>query len=120
MADYCIVPAAALRGKPERLGWEEAAAYGVAYLTAWVSLVRCGRVQAGEWVLVHGAAGGVGLATVDLAGALGARVIAAASSAVKREAIAQLYAPDAAIAAEPGFSETVKELPGGGGAAVIF
>src|SRR3546814_9045796 len=48
MADYCIVPAAALRGKPERLGWEEAAAYGVAYLTAWVSLVRCGRVQAGE------------------------------------------------------------------------
>src|SRR3546814_8170890 len=45
MADYCIVPAAALRGKPERLGWEEAAAYGVAYLPAWVSLVRCGRSE---------------------------------------------------------------------------
>lgn len=120
MADYCIVPAAALRRKPERLSWEEAAAYGVAYLTAWVSLVRCGRVQAGEWVLVHGAAGGVGLATVDLARALGARVIAAASSAGKRDAIARLYAPDAVIAAEPGFREAVKALTGGRGADLIF
>src|SRR3546814_4602875 len=55
MAAFCVVPAAALRRKPDRLGWEEAAAYGVAYLTAWVALVRCARVQAGEWVLVHGA-----------------------------------------------------------------
>ncbi|SNS32132.1 NADPH:quinone oxidoreductase family protein [Sphingopyxis indica] len=120
MAEAITVPARALRRKPERLSWEEAAAYGVAYLTAYVSLVRCGRVAAGEWVLVHGAAGGVGLATVDLAKALGARVIAAASSAAKREAIAELYAPDAVIAAEPGFRDTVKALTGGGGADVIF
>ncbi|WOF44717.1 NADPH:quinone oxidoreductase family protein [Sphingopyxis indica] len=120
MAEAITVPARALRRKPERLSWEEAAAYGVAYLTAYVSLVRCGRVAAGEWVLVHGAAGGVGLATVDLAKALGARVIAAASSAAKREAIAGLYAPDAVIAAEPGFRDTVKALTGGNGADVIF
>ena len=120
MAEYCTVPAAALRAKPARLSWEEAAAYPVAYLTAHVALVRCARIEPGEWLLVHGAAGGVGLATVDLARALGARVIAAASSADKREAIARLYAPDAVIAAEPGFREEVKALTGGKGADVIF
>lgn len=120
MAEYCVVPAAALRRKPDALGWEDAAAYPVAYLTAYVALVRCARVAAGETVLVHGAAGGVGLATVDLAKALGARVIAAASSAGKRDTIARLYAPDALIAADPGFREEVKTLTGGKGADVIF
>ena len=120
MAEYCVAPAAALRPKPEGLGWDEAAAYPVAYLTAYVALVRCARIEPGEWVLVHGAAGGVGLATVDLAKALGARVIASASSAEKRVALAQLYAPDAVIAAEPGFREEVKALTGGKGADVIF
>lgn len=120
MAEYCTVPAAALRVRPARLSWEEAAAYPVAYLTAYVALVRCARIEPGEWLLVHGAAGGVGLATVDLARALGARVIAAASSADKREAVASLYAPRAVIAAEPGFREEVKALTGGKGADVIF
>ncbi len=120
MADYAVVPAASLRRKPAGLSWEEAAAYLVAYLTAYVALVRCARIEAGEWLLVHGAAGGVGLATVDLAKALGARVIAAASSAPKREAIARLYAPDAVLAADPGFREEVKALTGGKGADVIF
>lgn len=120
MAEHCIVPARALRRKPERLSWDEAAAYGVAYLTAHVALVRCARMEPGEWVLVHGAAGGVGLAAVDLAKAMGARVIAAASSAVKREAIAELYAPDALITAEPGFRDAVKGLTAERGADVIF
>ena len=120
MAEYCVAPAAGLRAKPEQLTWEEATAYPVAYLTAYVALVRCARVEPGEWVLVHGAAGGVGLATVDLAKALGARVIAAASSAGKRDAIVRLYAPDAVIDGGPGFRERVKELTGGAGADVIF
>ncbi|KTE20236.1 NADPH:quinone oxidoreductase [Sphingopyxis sp. H050] len=120
MAEYAVVPAGALRPKPAALGWEEAAAYPVAYLTAYVALVRCGRIEAGETLLVHGAAGGVGLATVDLAKALGAKVIAAASSAEKRDAIGRLYAPDAVIAAHAGFREEVKRLTGGKGADVIF
>lgn len=120
MAKYVVVPAGALRAKPEALGWQEAAAYPVAYLTAWVALVRCARVEPGEWVLVHGAAGGVGLAAVDLAKALGARVIAVASSAEKRDAIARLYAPDALIPAGPGFREAVKTLTDDKGADVIF
>ncbi len=120
MAEYCIVPAAALRRKPAALDWAAAAACPVAYLTAYVALVRCARVAPGDWVLVHGAAGGVGLATVDLARGLGARVIAAASSPAKRDAIAALYAPDAVIEAAPGFRETVKALTEGKGADVIF
>ncbi|WP_293703356.1 MULTISPECIES: NADPH:quinone oxidoreductase family protein [unclassified Sphingopyxis] len=120
MAEQCVVPAAALRVKPEQLTWEEAAAYPVAYLTAYVALVRCARIEAGEWLLVHGAAGGVGLAAVDLGKAMGARVIAAASSAAKRETIVRLYAPDAVIDGGPGFRERVKALTGGAGADVIF
>ena len=120
MAEYTVVPAASLRRKPGALGWDAAAAYPVAYLTAWVALVRCARVEPGEWVLVHGAAGGVGLAAVDLAKALGARVIAVASSAEKRNAIARLYAPDALIPAGPGFREAVKTLTDDKGADVIF
>ncbi|SEH10932.1 NADPH2:quinone reductase [Sphingopyxis sp. YR583] len=120
MAEYVVVPEEVLRAKPGALGWDEAAAYPVAYLTAYVALIRCAQVEPGEWVLVHGAAGGVGLATVDLAKALGARVIAVASSAEKRDAIARHYAPDAVISAEPGFRDEVKALTGGKGADVIF
>ncbi|WP_428627631.1 NADPH:quinone oxidoreductase family protein [Sphingopyxis sp.] len=120
MAEYCIAPSGMLRRKPDRLSWQEAAAYPVAYLTAYVALVRGARIEPGEWVLVHGAAGGVGLAAVDLAKALGARVIAAASSVDKRDEIARLYAPDAVIDGAPGFRETVKDLTGGSGADAIF
>lgn len=120
MAEFAVVPAASLRPKPAALDWEEAAAYPVAYLTAYVSLVRCARIEPGEWLLVHGAAGGVGLAAVDLAKALGAKVIAAASSEEKRTAIARLYSPDAVVAATPGFREEIKALTDGEGADVIF
>ncbi|PKP88306.1 MAG: NADPH:quinone oxidoreductase [Alphaproteobacteria bacterium HGW-Alphaproteobacteria-17] len=120
MAEFCTVPAAALRRKPERLDWDAAAAYPVAYLTAYVALVRCAQVAPGETLLVHGAAGGVGLATVDLAMALGVRVIAAAGSGAKRDAVARLYRPDAVIDGGPGFRDRVKELTDGRGADVIF
>ena len=120
MAEFACVPAAAARPKPAALEWAQAASFGAAYLTAWVALVRRARVQPGEWVLVHGAAGGVGLACVDLAQHLGARVIAASASPAKRAAIAELYAPAAVIDSAPGFREIVKDITGGAGADVIF
>ena len=119
MADYVTLPAEHLRAKPERLDWAEAASYRSGYLTAYVALVRRAQLQPGEWVLVHGAAGGVGLACVDLAKALGARVIATASTPEKRQAIADLYAPDAVIDSAPGFYQQVRDITGGG-ADVIF
>jgi NADPH2:quinone reductase len=120
MAEYAVVAADSLRPKPARLGWAEAAGYRAAYLTAWVSLVRRAQVQPGEWVLVHGSAGGVGLATVDLAKHLGARVIAAGSSPEKLAKVQQLYAPDAIVDVREGFREQVKAITGGAGADVIF
>jgi NADPH2:quinone reductase len=119
-AEYLVAPAAGLRKKPERLSYAQAAGYAVAYLTAYVGLVRCGRLEAGEWALVHGAAGGVGLAAVDLAKVLGAKVIAASASDAKLAVIEREYAPDAVVNVTGGFREPVKALTGGRGADVIY
>ncbi|KAJ8139178.1 hypothetical protein OY671_007610, partial [Metschnikowia pulcherrima] len=75
---------------PDASSFPEAAALRAAYLTAWVASVRCGAAQPGQWVSIHGAAGGVGSAAVDSARALGSRVIAVASSEEKRRRIADL------------------------------
>ena len=119
-AEYAVLSTEALKPKPERLSFAQAAAYGAAYLTAYVALVRRARLEPGEWVLVHGAAGGVGLAAVDLAKALGARVIAASASDDKLAAIQALYAPDATVNVTGGFREAVKAITGGEGADVIY
>ncbi|HJV42056.1 NADPH:quinone oxidoreductase family protein [Caulobacter sp.] len=119
-AEYAVLSAEALRPKPDRLSFAEGAAYGAAYLSAYVALVRRARLEPGEWVLVHGAAGGVGLAAVDLAKALGARVIAASASDDKLARIQALYAPDAVVNVTGGFREQVKAITGGRGADVIY
>jgi NADPH2:quinone reductase len=116
-AEEVRVPAAGLRRIPDGVGFAEAASFTVAYLTAYVALVRRGELQPGEWLLVHGAAGGVGLAAVDLGKMLGARVIATASSDAKR-AFLKDYGADHVLPSS-GFREAVKEITGGG-ADVIY
>jgi len=118
--EFVIASAAGLRRKPARLSFAQAAAYGAAYLTAYVALVRRARVEADEWVLVLGAAGGVGLACVDLAKALGGRVIAASASDEKLAVVAAEYGPDAIVNVTGGFREEVKAITGGAGADVIY
>ncbi|MFD3263908.1 NADPH:quinone oxidoreductase family protein [Phenylobacterium ferrooxidans] len=119
-SEYAVTPAAILRPKPANLSFSQAAGYATAYLTAYVSLVRRAQVEAGEWVLVHGAAGGVGLAAVDLAKHLGCKVIAASASDEKLAIIEKEYAPDATVNVTGGFRERVKEITGGRGADVIY
>jgi NADPH2:quinone reductase len=119
-SEYAVTPAALLRRKPDSLSFGQAAGYGTAYLTAYVALVRRAQVEAGEWVLVHGAAGGVGLAAVDLAKRLGCRVIAASASDEKLAVLQRDYMPDAVINVTGGFRERVKEITGGRGADVIY
>ena len=119
-SEYAVTPAAALRPKPANLSFSQAAGYATAYLTAYVSLVRRAQVEPGEWVLVHGAAGGVGLAAVDLAKHLGCKVIAASASDEKLAIVAREYAPDATVNVTGGFREKVKEITGGRGADVIY
>ncbi len=119
-AEYAAVPAGALHRKPAALSFGQAAGYPVAYLTAYVALVRRAQVQPGEWVLVHGAAGGVGLACVDMAKLLGCKVIAASASDDKLAIISREYAPDAVVNVSHGFKDKVKEITGGRGADVIY
>ncbi|WP_310540922.1 NADPH:quinone oxidoreductase family protein [Phenylobacterium sp.] len=119
-SQYAVTPAAILRPKPANLSFSQAAGYATAYLTAYVSLVRRAQVEAGEWVLVHGAAGGVGLAAVDLARHLGCKVIAASASDEKLAIIEKEYAPEATVNVTGGFRERVKEITGGRGADVIY
>lgn len=113
-AEYAVLDARGLKAKPERLSFAQAAAYGAAYLTAYVALVRRARLEPGEWVLVHGAAGGVGLAAVDLAKAMGAKVIATSASDAKLKIVEGEYAPDAVLNVTKGFREEVKAITGGG------
>ena len=119
IAEYAVAAADKLRRKPDGLSFSQAAGFGAAYLTAYVSLVRYGNIQPGEWLLVHGAAGGVGLAAVDLGKHLGARVIAASASDAKLKVIQETYAPDAVVNVSKGFREEVKAITGGG-ADVIY
>lgn len=75
---------------PEGLSDHEAATVGIAYLTAWHGLCEVGRLAAGERVLIHSAAGDVGLAAVSIAKLIGARIYATAESAAQREMLAAL------------------------------
>lgn len=117
-ADLVAVDAAAARPIPLGIDDTVAAALGAAYLTAYVALVRLGRLRAGEWVLVHGATGGVGLATLDLAHALEARVIATSRSPDKLAVVEREYRPDAVLPA-PGFREAVTDLTSGGADVIV-
>ena len=119
MAEQVCVSAATARKIPDSLDYASAAAVGSAYLTAYVALQRRAALEAGEWLLVHGAAGGVGLAAVDLGKHMGAKIIATASSAEKLKIIEDKFAPEACLLVQDGFRQQVKELTGGG-ADVIY
>ncbi len=118
-AEYAVVAAAGLQRKPEQLSFHEAASYSAAYLTAYVALVRRGRLQAGETLLVHGASGGVGMAAVDVGKLLGATVIATGGSDEKLEKV-KAFGADHVINTKDGFREQVKALTDGRGADVIY
>jgi NADPH2:quinone reductase len=119
-AEYAVLAKDSVKPKPATLSFAQASAYGVAYLTAYVALVRRARLEPGEWVLVHGAAGGVGLAAVDLAKSMGAKVIATSASDEKLAVVMAEYAPDAVLNVTGGFREQVKAITGSAGADVIY
>jgi NADPH2:quinone reductase len=103
---------------PERMSFEAGAALPMNYLTVHFALTRRGGLQPGETLLVHGAAGGVGTAGVQLARAMGARVIAVVSTEAKGEMARKAGATDVVLA--DGFRDAVKELTGGRGVDVVL
>jgi len=119
-AAFASMPAGKLSPMPRGMDFPAAAAMGAAYSTAYTGLVELGGLKQGQWVLVHGASGGVGLAACDLAIALGARVIATTGSPPKADRITALVQPDAVISAEGRFREAVGEITGGRLADIVF
>jgi len=118
-ADVIVVPEAAVRFIPGAMDYVHAAALTTAYLTAYVGLIRCGQLSKGQTLLVHGAAGGVGLAAADLGRVLGATVIATGSSDEKLKVVKDRGA-DTVLNVRYGFKDTVKQLTQGRGADVIY
>lgn len=117
LASEWVGPASALQPVPAGLSLDEAAAFFVTGLTAWVALARIGRLQPGETLLVHGARGGVGQACVQLGRHLGARVIATASDATR---LAALLPHDVTcLAADADLADAVLAATGGQGADVV-
>lgn len=112
-AEYAAVPARAVTRMPHGIGFPAAAALGAAYGTAYTGLVEIGELKAGQWVLIHGASGGVGLAAVELAKRLGAHVIATTGSPEKVARLKAASEADAVILAEGRFRGQVAELTRG-------
>ena len=84
MASFVTTPADLVVRKPVHVSFEEAVTFPTAAVTAYHALHNVARLRQGEWVLVHSAAGGVGLAAVQIAKRRGARIVATAGSAAKR------------------------------------
>jgi NADPH2:quinone reductase len=119
-ASVALADARRVQRLPDGMDVEHAAGFGIAYLTSYLALVDRARLQRGETLLVQAAAGGVGLAALQIGRALGARVIAAASSADKLALCREEGADELVDVGEPDWHERVKELTGGRGADVIY
>ena len=104
---------------PDGVSYEAAAAYGVTYTTAYHVLHTVGCLEAGQWVVVLGAAGGVGLAAVDLARVAGARVLAAASSPDKLAACKEMGAEIVVDYTREDLKAAIKDATGGGAHLVV-
>ncbi|MFE3206287.1 SDR family NAD(P)-dependent oxidoreductase [Embleya sp. NPDC059237] len=105
---------------PADMPLESAVAMPTAYVTAWYSLVRLARVGRGESVLIHSAAGGVGLAAIHLARFRGARVLATAGTDAKRKHLRSLGIEDVFDSRSLDFADQVRRATGGRGVDVVL
>lgn len=112
-AEYALAPAHLTYATENLLNHDQAAALLLNYHTAYFSLVTRGRLQSGEKVLVHGAAGGLGTATLQVAHGLGAETIAVVSSTEKAE-IARTAGADHCVLSTGNWKDQVLEISGGG------
>ncbi|KAJ2713535.1 hypothetical protein H4R19_002200 [Coemansia spiralis] len=119
-AEYITAPVEQCLPVPSTLSFEQAAGLYITYPTSYAALVLRAGLRSGECVLVHAAAGGVGLAAVQIAKALGATVIAAAGSEAKFDVCRAQGADHCVNYREPAWAEQVLELTGGRGADVII
>ncbi len=116
-AERVVSQAPTLFALPDSVSFDEAAALPMNYLTAEFALHERGGLRAGETVLVHGAAGGVGTAAIQVAKGMGAQTIAVVSSDAKGDVAKAAGADDVVLV--DGFKDAVAELTGGQGVDVV-
>jgi NADPH2:quinone reductase len=119
-AERAVVPSRAAYRLPEGMSFEAGAALPIVYPTSYAALVFRAPVKAGDWLLVHAAAGGVGIAAVQIGKALGARIIATAGGADKLDVARRVGADVALDYREENWVERVKEVTEGHGADIIY
>ncbi len=119
-AEQCVAHEQTTMHLPAGLDFEQGAGFSVTYGTSYHALKQSANLQAGETVLVLGAAGGVGSTAVEIAKAMGARVIAAASSDEKLEFAKSCGADETINYSERALKETVREMTAGDGADVVY
>lgn len=119
-AEKCVADEVTTMPLPRQLDFEQGAGFSVTYSTSYHALRQCADLQPGETVLVLGAAGGVGVTAVELAKAMGAHVIAAASSDEKLEFAKSAGADDVINYSTQPLKETVRELTAGDGVNVVY
>lgn len=119
-ASVLVVPRERVFPMPERMAFEEAAALGLVYQTSYVALVNRASLAPDETLLVHAAAGGVGLSAVQIGVALGAKVIGTAGSEEKLKLVEQNGAHAVINYRSEDWVERVKDLTQGRGADVIY
>ncbi|MFH8487173.1 NADPH:quinone oxidoreductase family protein [Streptomyces longisporoflavus] len=119
-AEYAIADAAAVLPAPDALDDAEAAALHIGYQTGWFGLHRRAGLQAGETLLVHAAAGGVGSAAIQLGKAAGAKVIGVVGGAAKAEVARELGCDVVIDRRTENVIGAVKEATGGRGADVVY
>jgi NADPH2:quinone reductase len=119
-AEQCVVARERLTPLPAGMDFATASAFVLTYCTTLHGLEDCGRLRSGESLLVLGAAGGVGTAAIEIGKALGARVIAAASSEEKLALCRELGADETIDYVREDLRKRVLELTGGKGVDVVY
>lgn len=119
-SEQCVASEHGSFGMGETMSFEQAAGFAITYGTSYYALKQQAKIQPGETLLVLGAAGGVGIATIQIAKAMGAKVIAAASSEEKLDFACEAGADLRINYSEENLKDKVKELTGGKGVDVIY
>jgi NADPH2:quinone reductase len=119
-AEQAVLVADATWPIPDAMSDVEAAAFGIPFRTAYLGLATRGRLQAGETLLVHGAAGGTGFAAIQVGKALGARVVAVAAGREKCAFCRELGADEVIDRKEDDFVDAVQALTDQQGVDVVF
>ena len=120
LASHTLARGGDIHRIPDGLSFEQAATLPVVFMTAWHALQNVARIRQGEHVLVHAGAGGVGMAAVQIAHHLGAKVIASAGTPTKRALLETLGVKHVIDSRRADFTDAVMELTGGRGVDVVL